>query len=208
MNFRIFVALFAVLLMTVVLQTGCAKKKLSADNMTTQASSQSEDAGQAGAGAGAGDANAYSSSSGVSGSNLDEDPFSVGDTSSSSAAIPGSEEFKADLAVLSDHVFFGFDSFELKPESRELLQKKADILKNNKKLTMVIEGNCDNRGTEEYNLALGERRAKAAYEFLILLGVSPERLSIVSFGEENPLDPANNETAWAKNRRDDFRINQ
>jgi len=73
-------------------------------------------------------------------------------------------------------------------------------------LRLVIEGHCDERGTEEYNLALGERRARAAYEFLILLGVESNRMQIVSYGEEFPADPGHNETAWAKNRRDEFKV--
>ncbi|WP_319759255.1 peptidoglycan-associated lipoprotein Pal [Maridesulfovibrio sp.] len=116
------------------------------------------------------------------------------------------KEFKEAIVELGNMVHFDFDSFEIKPEYRPLLQQKAEILKKLDNVTMVIEGYCDERGTEEYNLALGERRARAAYEFLILLGVSPERLSIVSFGEEEPLDPGHNETAWAKNRRDQFRL--
>ncbi len=116
-------------------------------------------------------------------------------------------EFKTAMTELGNMIHFDFDSFEIKPEYRELLQSKAEILKTYDDVTMVIEGYCDERGTEEYNLALGERRARAAYEFLILLGVDPERMSIVSFGEENPLDPAHNETAWAKNRRAQFRLN-
>ena len=103
-------------------------------------------------------------------------------------------------------IYFDFDSFELKPEARALLQEKAELLKKYKNLRLVIEGHCDERGTEEYNLALGERRARAAYEFLILLGVESNRMQIVSYGEEFPADPGHNETAWAKNRRDEFKV--
>lgn len=109
---------------------------------------------------------------------------------------------------LRNRIHFGFDSYELSPESRDILQNKAEYMKRYPDVTMIIEGHCDDRGTEEYNLALGERRARAAYEFLILLGVEPERMSIVSFGEERPLNPAQNETAWAMNRRDEFRISE
>ncbi|NDV28456.1 peptidoglycan-associated lipoprotein Pal [Desulfovibrio sp. JC010] len=116
------------------------------------------------------------------------------------------KEFNEAVVELGNMIHFDFDSFEIKEEYRPLLQQKAEILKKYDNVTMVIEGYCDERGTEEYNLALGERRARAAYEFLILLGVAPERLSIVSFGEEEPVDPAHNETAWAKNRRDQFRL--
>lgn len=104
-------------------------------------------------------------------------------------------------------VFFAFDSYELDAKSREVLQKKAQALKTMPEMRIIIEGYCDERGTEEYNLALGERRARAAYEFLVLMGVAPDRLSIVSYGEDNPLDPANTEAAFAKNRRCEFKPN-
>ena len=116
------------------------------------------------------------------------------------------KEFEDALVELGDIVYFDFDSFEIKQEYRPLLQSKAELLKKFSNVTIVLEGFCDDRGTEEYNLALGERRARAAYEFLILLGVAPERLSIVSFGEEKPAVPENNETAWAVNRRVQFRL--
>ncbi|WP_462325029.1 peptidoglycan-associated lipoprotein Pal [Desulfoplanes sp.] len=106
----------------------------------------------------------------------------------------------------ADKIYFDFDSFVLKPQARTILQNKAELLKKLPELKMRIEGNCDERGTDEYNLALGERRARVAYEFLILLGVDPQRLQIISYGEEYPADPAHNETAWALNRRDEFKI--
>lgn len=101
-------------------------------------------------------------------------------------------------------IHFDFDSYELKEETRAILALKANIMRKYDDVRVVIEGHCDERGTEEYNLALGERRARAAYEHLVILGVDPERMSIVSFGEERPVDPAHNETAWAKNRRAEF----
>ncbi len=107
---------------------------------------------------------------------------------------------------LQQRIHFAFDSYELRPEARDVLREKAKLLKNNHDLQIVIEGHCDERGTAEYNLALGERRARAAYEFLILLGVDPDRLSIISYGEERPLDGASTEEAWAKNRRAEFRV--
>lgn len=109
----------------------------------------------------------------------------------------------SDLATM---IHFAFDSSELTQEARAILQQKADVLKRYGSINIVIEGYCDERGTQEYNLALGERRARKAYDFLVILGIAPERMRIVSFGEENPLDPASNETAWAMNRRDEFRI--
>ena len=101
-------------------------------------------------------------------------------------------------------IHFGFDSYELTEDSRAILALKANIMRRYTGVAVVIEGHCDERGTEEYNLALGERRARAAYEHLVILGVDPERMSIVSFGEERPINPAHNEIAWAENRRAEF----
>lgn len=101
---------------------------------------------------------------------------------------------------------FAFDSYELNDDARATLGRKAALMKKFTDLSMIIEGYCDNRGTEEYNLALGERRARAAFEHMVILGVGPERMSVVSFGEERPVDSGNNEAAWAKNRRDEFKI--
>ncbi|NLY40928.1 MAG: peptidoglycan-associated lipoprotein Pal [Desulfovibrionales bacterium] len=105
----------------------------------------------------------------------------------------------------ADKIYFAFDSNELSQESRAILQEKADLLKANPALSLLIEGHCDERGTEEYNLALGERRARAAYEFLVLLGVESSRLQIISYGEEYPAVQGSNEAAWSKNRRDEFK---
>lgn len=111
-----------------------------------------------------------------------------------------------DEEEIKKRIHFAFDSYELSHEAKEILKKKAEILLKYPNIKIVIEGHCDERGTDEYNLALGERRAKAAYDYLILLGVEADRLSIVSYGEEKPLDSGHNEEAWAKNRRDEFKI--
>jgi len=102
-------------------------------------------------------------------------------------------------------IFFDFDRYDLKPEARQLLTRKAEIMKQFPEVKLVVEGHCDARGTAEYNLALGERRARAAADYLANLGVATSKLSIVSYGKERPLDPGNNEAAWAKNRRDEFK---
>lgn len=107
---------------------------------------------------------------------------------------------------LQERIHFAFDSYDLSSEAREILREKAELLQKRSDLQMVIEGHCDERGTAEYNLALGERRARAAYEFLVLLGVEADRMSIISYGEERPLVEGSNEEAWAKNRRDEFRV--
>jgi peptidoglycan-associated lipoprotein len=106
----------------------------------------------------------------------------------------------------SESIYFDFDKSDLKTESQAVLKKKADWLRRNPGYSLRIEGNCDERGTNEYNLALGERRADSAKKFLAALGIAENRMSVISYGEERPVDPGHNEAAWAKNRRDDFRL--
>ena len=124
------------------------------------------------------------------------------------APAPAAEETgqkaAAPLSAL-EKIFFAFDSFALSQQSRDTLYKNAEVLlKNTDKVQ--IEGHCDERGSDEYNLALGEKRAKAAMHYLVTLGISPDRLSTISYGKEKPVDPGHNEAAWAKNRRDEFVI--
>lgn len=109
-------------------------------------------------------------------------------------------------AFESDHIYFDFDKAELKPEARAILVKKADWLRENPDYSVRIEGHCDERGTNEYNLALGERRASAAWRFLNALGVSGGRVSTISYGEERAAVYGHNEDAWSKNRRDEFKV--
>jgi peptidoglycan-associated lipoprotein len=103
-------------------------------------------------------------------------------------------------------IYFDYDRFNVRPEDRKILAEKASYLNANPSVRVRIEGHCDERGTSEYNLALGERRAKAALDYLVFLGISRDRLTTISYGEEKPLDPAQNEQAWAKNRRAHFDI--
>ncbi len=110
-------------------------------------------------------------------------------------------------AFVNQDVHFDFDSATLTPEAQDILKKKAQWLQDNPGKSITISGNCDERGTNEYNLALGERRAASAKAFLVDLGISASRITTVSYGEERPLDPGHNEAAWAKNRRDHFTIN-
>lgn len=109
------------------------------------------------------------------------------------------------ISQLGD-IYFDFDKFNLKPQAQKTLQKYADWLAANPDYVVKIEGNCDERGTIEYNLALGERRAKAAMKYIVDLGIKKSRISVVSYGKERPVDPGHNEEAWAKNRRDHFVI--
>ncbi len=103
-------------------------------------------------------------------------------------------------------VFFSYDSFELSEEARQTLQANADWLQNNAEAKVEIEGHCDERGTAEYNLALGTKRARAAQDYLITLGVPAERLSVISYGEELPQCTDANESCWQRNRRGHFSV--
>lgn len=103
-----------------------------------------------------------------------------------------------------EDIHFDFDKFELRPEDRQILSGHADWLLKNADWQIRIEGNCDERGTQEYNMALGQRRADEAMKYLINMGVDKKRISSVSYGKEQPLDPGHDEEAWAKNRRDHF----
>jgi len=101
-------------------------------------------------------------------------------------------------------IYFDFDKALLTPESRRVLEQNATYLRQHSDARVEIQGNCDERGSTEYNLALGNRRANAAKQFLVDLRIEPSRLATISFGEENPAVRGHNETAWSKNRRDDF----
>ena len=106
-----------------------------------------------------------------------------------------------------DTVYFDFDSSDLRQDARNTLTRNAEILLKSKPTAKIkIEGHCDERGSAEYNLALGERRATSAMQYLITLGVQPDRLSIISYGKEKPAVQGNDEEAWSKNRRAEFVI--
>jgi len=111
-------------------------------------------------------------------------------------------------AFESEAVYFDYDKSDLKPAARAILEKKAGWLRANAQFKLKVEGNCDERGTVEYNLALGERRAKAAVKYLNALGIAADRMTTVSYGEERPADPGHNEAAWSKNRRDEFKLSR
>jgi peptidoglycan-associated lipoprotein len=107
-----------------------------------------------------------------------------------------------DLVVnVGDRVHFCFDCYDLTPEARATLQKQAAWMKANASTNITIEGHCDERGTREYNLALGHRRANAVYDYLVTLGVPADRMSTISYGKERPQFAESNEIAWAANRR-------
>ena len=116
------------------------------------------------------------------------------------AAAAAKERFE------NQDIHFDFDKSSLTPAAQAILRDKAAYLLANPNLSVIIEGNCDERGTNEYNMALGDRRASSAKNFLVDLGVESRRLTTISYGEEKPIDPAHNEAAWAKNRRAHFVI--
>jgi peptidoglycan-associated lipoprotein len=109
-----------------------------------------------------------------------------------------------DLAGMSN-IYFDFDQFTLSAEARKTLADNAKYLKANSGTQVVVEGHCDERGSDEYNLALGESRALAAKNYLVSLGVNAQQLSVISYGEEKPAAMGSNEEAWAKNRRAEFK---
>ncbi|MBP2291903.1 peptidoglycan-associated lipoprotein Pal [Azospirillum rugosum] len=116
-----------------------------------------------------------------------------------SSIRPGSQE---DLVVnVGDRVFFGFDRYDLAPEARATLDRQASWLKQYPNVTVTIEGHADERGTREYNLALGERRANSVKNYLVAGGINPSRVKVISYGKEKPAVLGSNEAAWAQNRR-------
>lgn len=125
--------------------------------------------------------------------------------------IKAEEEERARAAARADFgnedIYFEFDSASLLPMAQDLLSKKAGYMLAMSGLSVTIEGHCDERGTDAYNMALGERRAEAAKAFLVNLGISPSQIETISYGEERPMDTGKNEAAWAKNRRAHFVIN-
>jgi len=145
------------------------------------------------------------SESGIKYPNVNENSNTQNETSNAAQLQEAINSLKKDI-------HFQFNSYQIEPIHQyginenpvEILNKIAAFMLKHPSLKLRIEGNCDERGTEEYNLALGEKRALAAKRYLVAKGISPERIDTVSYGESQPVDPAHNEIAWAKNRRDHF----
>lgn len=125
-----------------------------------------------------------------------------GDGSSTDRAESGSVLTGA-LAGLRS-IYFDFDKYNLRDDAKKTLETNAKLLMENSKTRIAIEGHCDERGTNEYNLALGEKRASAARDYLIRLGVDAAQISVISYGEERPVSMGHDEESWAKNRRGEF----
>ncbi|WP_373500786.1 peptidoglycan-associated lipoprotein Pal [Desulfococcus sp.] len=154
--------------------TSCSKKMVKSDGMTM--------AGDGGQGTGAGG----------------DGQGAIGEDGLTPEQRAAKEQF------LNEHIYFAFDRSDLSAEAQATLGRKAEYLQENTGLNVTIEGHCDERGTNEYNLALGDRRALSVKAYLENLGVSGSRMSPVSYGEERPLDPGHTEEAWSQNRRAQF----
>ena len=142
---------------------------------------------------------ADSSGSGSTSTSSDVSSSSETESTESASIEPGSQE---DLIVnVGDRVFFNYDSAELDTDAQELLQDQVAWLKQYSNVSVIIEGHCDERGTREYNLALGEKRAQSVKNYLISLGISADRVSTISYGKERPAVVGSNDGAWAQNRR-------
>ena len=142
-----------------------------------------------------------SSGSSDSSSSSSSSTSSSGASSDSTTTYSYDTDPKTALIKVGDRVLFGYDSSELDDDDRSVLDNQAKFLNQNPSLKVTIEGHCDERGTREYNLALGERRANSVKELLILNGINSNRIRTVSYGEEKPVVSGSNESAWSKNRR-------
>jgi peptidoglycan-associated lipoprotein len=178
------------LTLLLILSFGCAKKTVMAPPETLGPGASGAPGGEAGDLTATGPA-------GMPGE-LGEDGLADGKSGASRTLTEAKFE--------NDDVRFDYDRADISPEATALLDAKAKFLKSKGKTKVVIEGNCDERGSTEYNLALGERRAYAAKEYLQNLGIDPNRVDTVTYGALRPLDPDHTEEAYAKNRRDHFVI--
>jgi len=172
--------------------TGCTKKAVSKDEgMAAAASTQKSDAAMA-----------------AQQVKPEPAPVAPQPTNVKELALRQDAATGADMAAKAkiefEDIHFAFDKATIEPGARTILKKLGDWMLQNKKNTLLIEGHCDERGTVEYNLALGQRRADAAMKYLVDLGVDKANISTISYGKERPLDPGHSEEAWAKNRRDNF----
>lgn len=133
-------------------------------------------------------------------------PTTTAKAKTSASSLEAARQGKAPGAGPLKDVYFDFDRYDLRPDARQTLKANADWLKANPGATAEVEGHCDERGTNEYNLALGAKRAQAAKDYLVSLGVAKERLSTKSYGEELPVCKEHNEECWQKNRHDRFAV--
>ncbi len=166
-----------------LMNAGCAKKPAATDTTAADSAAMTEDMGQG-----------MQQPMGLDESSLGESAMGEGMGDAAMASVSALEK-----------IHFDFDQYTLTAEAQAVLVNNAEYLKANPDQKVRIEGYCDERGSDEYNLALGQRRALAAKNFLVSLGVAPARLSVISYGEEMPLDPSGTEEAFALNRRAEFK---
>ena len=146
-------------------------------------------------------ASSGSSDSSSSSSSSTSSSGASGSSSDSTTTYSYDTDPKTALIKVGDRVLFGYDSSELDDDDRSVLDNQAKFLNQNPSLKVTIEGHCDERGTREYNLALGEKRASAVKDYLISVGINSERVSVVSYGKERPQVLGSNKAAWSMNRR-------
>ncbi|MBI3456844.1 MAG: peptidoglycan-associated lipoprotein Pal [Candidatus Rokubacteria bacterium] len=203
---------FAIVILCVVgmALSGCATKSGSAagNGLGAGSTTGTGPGGMAAtAGTGAGSGSDATSGDGTGGAGSGSLLAGVaGATGTSLPALPPPQEFM-ELSALRD-VHFEFDRYEIRAQDRPILEENGKWLKANPAALLLIEGHADERGTNEYNLALGERRAKVTRDYLISRGVQPVRITIVSYGEERPLCMDRSESCWAQNRRSHFLVKQ
>ena len=142
-----------------------------------------------------------SSSGGTSSTNSSTSSSSSASSDSGTSSYSYDTDPKTALIKVGDRVLFGYDSSELDDEDRSILDNQGKFLNQNPSLKVTIEGHCDERGTREYNLALGEKRASAVKDYLISVGINSDRISVVSYGKERPQVLGSNKAAWSMNRR-------
>ena len=188
-----FIGIFVVLIFCLTIFTGCAEKK----SVVTSNAAQEQDAASAQTAAQKTDASKLSDTTNPN------DATNQNDTTKGQSA---SVETTARPETSVRDINFDFDSSIIRPDAREILKVNADFLLKNRISSIVIEGHCDERGTAEYNMALGQRRAQETKKYLVNLGIKESTIRTISYGEERPLDPGNTEEAWAKNRRAHFLI--
>ena len=188
-----FVGIFVVLIFGLTIFTGCAEKK----SVVTNSAAQEQEVAPAQKAAQTTDTSKLSDTINPNDSTNQNDTIRGKSASLETTAIP--ETSVRDIN-------FDFDSSIIRPDAREILIVNADFLLKNRISSIVIEGHCDERGTAEYNMALGQRRAQETKKYLVNLGIKESTITTISYGEERPLDPGNTEEAWAKNRRAHFLI--
>ena len=182
---------FVVLICSLTIFTGCAEKK----SVVTSGSAQEQQVAPA-----------------PTPAQIPTDTTKQSDSTAAPTDTPNIKETANEQSSLMEatakspisDINFDYDSSSIRPDAREILKTNADYLLKHRISSIVVEGHCDERGTAEYNMALGQKRAQETKKYLINLGVQESIIKTVSYGEERPLDPNNNEEAWAKNRRAHF----